>query len=68
MPKAVSADIPLFGALGCTRRMCPDMTVEDAMLPALGAVVDFKVVGDSLYLLDAAGNTLVSLQKRSMAQ
>ena len=67
MPTAVGAE-PLFGALGCTRRMCPDMSVEDAMLSALGAVVDFKVEGGNLYLLDAAGNTVVSLQKRSAAQ
>ncbi len=63
MPEAVS-DEPLFAALGSTRRMCHDMSVEDAMLPALGAVVDFKVDGDKLYLLDAAGNTVMSLQKR----
>jgi hypothetical protein len=30
----------------------------------LGQAVDFKVDGDALYLLDAAGNTVVSLQKR----
>ena len=64
MPEVVNADVPLFGALGCTRRMCPDMTVEDTMLPALGGVVDFKVEGDKLYLLDAAGNVVMSLQKR----
>ena len=64
MPEAVNTDVPLFGALGSTRRMCPDMTVEDAMLPALGAVVDFKVEGDKLFLLDVAGNAVMSLQKR----
>ena len=64
MPETVNTDVPLFGALGSTRRMCPDMTVEDAMLPALGAVVDFKVEGDKLFLLDVAGNAVMSLQKR----
>ena len=44
--------------------MCADMTVEDAMLPALGVTVDFKVDGTNLYLLDRAGNTVVSLEKR----
>lgn len=64
MPETVNTDVPLFGALGSTRRMCPDMTVEDAMLPALGTVVDFKVEGDKLFLLDVAGNAVMSLQKR----
>lgn len=64
MPESVSADVPLFAAVGSTRKMCHDMTIEDAMLPALGTVVDFKVEEDNLYLLDAAGNTAISLQKR----
>ena len=64
LPATVNSETPLFGALGSTRRMCADMTVEDVMLPALGEVVDFKVDGDHLYLLDATGQTVLSLQKR----
>ena len=64
MPETLSTGTPLFGALGCTRKMCSNMTVEDAMLPALSTVIDFKVEGNKLYLLDATGNTVISLLKR----
>ena len=36
----------------------------DAMLPALAKVVDFKVKGNSLNLLDVDGNIVISLEKR----
>ena len=68
MPVGVNGNDLLFGALGCTRRMCADMSVENAMLPALGKVVDFKIEGDDLYLLDAEGKTVMALQKRDEAQ
>lgn len=64
LPAEVSPEAPLFAAMGSTRMACADMTVEDALLPALGQVVDFKVEGDNLYLLDAAGTTTVVLAKR----
>lgn len=64
MPVEINPETLMFAAMGSTRMMCADMTVEDAMLPALGLVVDFKVDGENLYLLDAAGNTVVSLEKR----
>ena len=64
LPAEVSPEVPMFAAMGSTRMMCADMTVEDAMLPALGQVVDFKIEGNSLYLLDAEGNTEISLVKR----
>lgn len=64
LPAELNPENPMFGAMGSTRMMCADMTVEDALLPALGLVVDFAVDGNSLYLLDAAGNTVVSLEKR----
>ena len=64
MPTKVGPDTQMFSALGSTRMMCADMTVEDTMLPALGVTVDFKVDGTNLYLLDRAGNTVVSLEKR----
>lgn len=64
LPAEVNPEVPMFAAMGSTRMMCADMTVEDAMLPALGQVVDFKVEGDNLYLLDAEGATIISLAKR----
>lgn len=64
LPAEVSPEVPMFAAMGSTRMMCTDMTVEDALLPALGQVVDFKVEGNNLYLLNAEGNTVVSLVKR----
>ena len=64
MPAEVKPEVPMFAALGSTRMMCADMTVEDAMLPALGQVVDFNVEGDNLYLLGVDGVPLLSLQKR----
>ena len=64
LPAEVNPEVPMFAAMGSTRMMCTDMTIEDAMLPALGQVVDFKVEGDNLYLLDAAGATVMALLKR----
>ena len=64
LPAEVNPEVPIFAAMGSTRMMCADMTVEDAMLPTLGQVVDFKVEGDNLYLLDAEGATIISLAKR----
>ena len=64
LPVEVSPEVPMFAALGSTRRMCADMAVENALLPVLGQVVDFKVDGNNLYFLDAAGATVVSLAKR----
>ena len=64
LPAEVNPDIPMFAAMGSTRMLCPDMAVEDALLPALGKVVDFKVDGNNLYFLDAEGVTVVSLEKR----
>ena len=64
LPSEVNPEVPMFSAMGSTRMLCTDMTIEDAMLPALGQVVDFKVEGNNLYLLDAAGATVMSLVKR----
>ena len=64
MPTEINAESLIFGAMGSTRMMCPDMTIEDAMLPALGLVVDFNVAGENLNLLDDAGNTVMTLKKR----
>lgn len=64
MPQEVDGEQPLFASLGSTQRMCPDMTVEDALLPALGSVVGFRVEADALYLLGADGAIAVVLSRR----
>lgn len=64
LPAGIGPETPMFAAMGSTRMMCADMTVEDAMLPALGQVVDFKVDGTSLCFLDVAGNAVMLLEKR----
>lgn len=65
MPAEINPEVPMFGAIGSTRMMCADMTVEDALLPALAQVVDFKVDGSNLYFLDVAGNEVITLKKRN---
>lgn len=57
----VDASKPLFSAVGSTRKWCPDMTVEDALLPVLSHVVDFTVDSDTLYLLDSVGSSVIVL-------
>ena len=64
MPTEINSETLMFGAMGSTRMMCADMAVEDAMLPALAKVVDFKVNGNNLNLLDVDGNIVISLEKR----
>ena len=32
LPAEISAEVPLFAAMGSTRMMCADMTIEDAIL------------------------------------
>ena len=64
LPAVINAGVPLFAAMGSTRMMCADMTIEDAMLPALGSVVDFKLDGNTLLLLNADGQTVMTLVKR----
>ena len=60
----VTPSTPLFSAMGSTRMLCADMTVEDAMLPALASVVDFKFAGNNLYFLNADGSAVMTLVKR----
>ena len=53
-----------FDAIGSTKRMCPDMAMEDAVLQALGAVKSFAFDGEKLILNDADGKELMELKKR----
>ena len=64
LPSEVDAATPLFATLGSTRKQCADMSVEDALLPALARVVDFAVDGATLRLLDTDGITVATLYKR----
>ena len=54
-----------FGALGCTRMLCPDNKYEQPFLEALGKVEGAAFSEDNLLLLkDNKGNTLITLKKR----
>ena len=64
LPAAVNPMVPIFGTMGSTRRMCSDMAVEKALFSAFGQVVDFRVDGDELHLLDSSCNKIVFLHKR----
>lgn len=44
-----------------TMMMCPDMATEDSIKAALQEVETFKLDGDTLSLLDGAGNTVLTL-------
>lgn len=62
--RAVDAPNPLFSAVGSTRKWCPDMRIENALLPALSHVVDFSIDGDTLNLLDSEGEVVAALLRR----
>ena len=64
LPSEVDTATPPFATLGSTRKQCADMSVEDALLPALARVVDFAVDGATLRLLDTDGITVATLYKR----
>ena len=53
-----------FDAVGSTKRMCADMTTEDAILQTLGAVKGFTLEGGKLMLNNADGKELMELKKR----
>ncbi len=50
--------------MGATRMMCPDMSVEDAVLKACGEVNSFKVTDGGLELCDASGKPVLTLSPR----
>lgn len=54
-----------LGALGSTRMMCPDMTVEDNLLAAFSKVKGYKSLGKELVALcTGSDKPIVVLQKR----
>ena len=64
MPIEIKPKTLIFGTVGSTRKMCCDMTIEDAMLGTMALIVDFSREGNLLRLLDDKGVTLISLEKR----
>lgn len=55
-----------FGALGSTRRMCPDMSLEQQVLESLGKVAQYKMMNNGkIELKDATGKTVIELNNRS---
>lgn len=62
--KAPAGSIDL-GALGSTRMMCPDMTIEQNVLSALAQVKGYKKLGkDNMALCNAANRPVILLQKK----
>lgn len=58
-----------LGKVGATQMMCPDMTVENALLGALSTVKGYKAVDDDnrIALTDADGKEMVLLERRNPA-
>ena len=57
-----------LGALGSTRMMCPDMTVEKNVLAALGQVKRYKALGkENMALCGASNRPVIVLQKKEAA-
>lgn len=48
-----------IGPAGATRKMCQEMTVEDAFLPMLGEVATHKLEDKELQLFDGSGNLIL---------
>ena len=49
--------------VGATRKMCPDMKLEDQVLAALGKVAGYQATETGVELTDAQGNVLFGLEK-----
>ena len=64
-PKGADGTIDL-SRIASTRMMCPDMSLENAILQACGTVTSFKVANDGeVELCDAAGKSVITLQRRA---
>lgn len=48
-----------FGPAGATRKLCPDMTVEDAFLILLPKVARYEIIKKELYLYDQSDELLI---------
>ena len=49
LPAELNPEVSMFAAMGSTRRMCADMSVEDALLPALGQACSTPSTQDTLF-------------------
>ena len=49
-----------FGNTGSTRKLCPDMTVENAFLNLLPQIARYEIVKKELYLYDQTDQTLIT--------
>ena len=59
-PGAISIEYP-----ASTRMLCPDMAIEDLVLPALGNVKGYKLNNkNTLSLLNSEGDVIFTLKKR----
>lgn len=54
-----------FGTLGATKKMCPDMTAEDALFDALNNVASYKLEDNKLFFVNNDNQTVVTLQIKS---
>ena len=52
-----------FGPMITTMMACQNMDAETAVLQALAQVQSFRVAGEILYLCDASGSELLSLER-----
>ena len=50
----------LFGNTGSTRKMCPDMSVENAFLSLLPRIARYEIVKKELYLYDQTDEILIT--------
>jgi heat shock protein HslJ len=55
-----------FSQMVTTRMACPDMTTESEFLAALDATVKWRGAGESLELLNAAGESVATLVARDL--
>ena len=55
-----------FGGVGATKMACPGaMETENAFLPALGRVAKWRIRGQQLELLDAAGTVVARFDAKA---
>jgi heat shock protein HslJ len=55
---SVSGNMLKMGVAGATRKMCPEMTVEDVFLKHLDKIASYKIEGSELHLFDAEDKLL----------
>lgn len=55
----ISGKTMSFGAIGATRKLCPDMSVEDAFLKTLSNIARFEIIKKELYFYDQSDELLI---------